>query len=129
MLLIHALQPFVSTLQIKSISNSIAIHLWHQIVHRIVCRFVRKFVRVDGPLVGSSSTSAAFPIPLEVELIDRQESDDDRNSQGRNSLEAVLSLYVCGWQQAMMHPVISDSSPCIQYDHLITIDRVGIHQM
>jgi hypothetical protein len=33
----------------KWIRNSIAIHLWLQIVHRIVRQFVRQFERVDGP--------------------------------------------------------------------------------
>jgi hypothetical protein len=47
--IIHPLPPCVNTFKKKSIPNSIAIHLWHQIVHRIVCRFVREFLRVDAP--------------------------------------------------------------------------------
>jgi hypothetical protein len=42
--IIHPLQPFVNTFQNFFIPNSIAIHLWHQMVHRIVHRFVREFV-------------------------------------------------------------------------------------
>ena len=40
--IIHSLQPFVNTFQEKLIPNSIAIHLWQEIVHGIVRQFVRR---------------------------------------------------------------------------------------
>jgi hypothetical protein len=45
------LQPFVVKFQEKSIPNSIAIHLWQEIVQGIVRRFVRRIACVDGPLL------------------------------------------------------------------------------
>jgi hypothetical protein len=43
------LQPSVYTFQEKSIPNSFAKSLLHQMVHGIVGRFARKIARVDGP--------------------------------------------------------------------------------
>jgi hypothetical protein len=48
-LFMHQLQLFVNTFQEKSIPNSIAIHLWQQIVQGIVHGIVEKIVHVDGP--------------------------------------------------------------------------------